>query len=104
MQFGIRLRTSLVTFLLVGVAAVQRAGADEGMWLLNQLPLKELKQRHDFTPNDAWVRHVMRSCVRMGSGGSGSLVSRDGLVITNHHIASHHLVNISSPGHDYLAD
>jgi hypothetical protein len=79
------------------------ARADEGMWLLNALPRETLKAKYDFTPDDAWVRHVTRSCVRMGWGGSGSFVSRDGLVITNHHIASQHLVNISSPRHDYLA-
>lgn len=80
------------------------ARADEGMWLINKLPSKELKQQYNFEPTAAWTEHVQKSCVRIGAGGSGSFVSPDGLVMTNHHVASDAIQDLSSEQHDYMAD
>ncbi len=78
--------------------------ADEGMWLFNDLPQAELQSRYGFTPSADWARHVMLSSVRFNSGGSASFVSSNGLVITNHHVASDTLHKISSPEHNYHED
>ena len=67
---------------------VSVAGADEGMWLFNKLPEKTLKQKHNFETTKHFTEHLMRSSVRVSYGGSGSFVSADGLVLTNHHVAS----------------
>ncbi|MEK6704425.1 MAG: S46 family peptidase [Bdellovibrionota bacterium] len=71
--------------------------ADEGMWLFNQLPLEVLKQKYDFTPTPEWIDHVMKSSVRFNIGGSGSFISKSGLVLTNHHVASDTLQKLSTP-------
>ena len=76
--------------------------ADEGMWLFNDPPRALLKKRHDFTITDAWLQHVQNSSVRFNSGGSGSFVSADGLIMSNHHVGADALQKLSDKEHDYL--
>ena len=76
--------------------------ADEGMWTLDNLPLQKLKERYHFTPTAEWIEHVQLSAVNFG-GASGSFVSPDGLVLTNHHVALGQLQKISSAEHDYVS-
>jgi hypothetical protein len=78
------------------------AVADEGMWLFNDPPRKQLKERYNFDATDAWLEHVQKSSVRFNSGGSGSFVSEDGLVLSNHHVGADTLQKISSKEKDYL--
>ena len=61
---------------------------DEGMWTFDNPPRQQLKDKYGFEPDQAWLDHVRLSSVRFNSGGSGSFVSRDGLVMTNHHVGS----------------
>ncbi len=62
--------------------------ADEGMWLFNAPPLKQLKEKYQFEPTQQWLEHLQKASVRFNSGGSGSFVSANGLVITNHHVGA----------------
>jgi len=80
------------------------ARADEGMWLFNNPPRKLLKERYDFEPSEEWLTHLQRSSVRFNSGGSGSFVSADGLVMTNHHVGADALQKLSSAEHNYLQE
>ncbi|MFO0973832.1 MAG: S46 family peptidase [Phycisphaerae bacterium] len=80
------------------------ARADEGMWLLNRPPAKLLKERHQFEVTPAWLEHVQKSCVRIGAGGSGSIVSADGLVMTNHHVGSDAIEKLSTEANNYIRD
>ena len=75
--------------------------ADEGMWTFDNPPLKQLKERYEFTPTQQWLEHVRLSSVRFNNGGSGSFVSPSGLVLTNHHIVFGQLQKLSSPQRDY---
>jgi hypothetical protein len=93
---------SLLLLSLALCGPVTPARADEGMWLLNKLPRKLLKEKHGFSVSDAWVEHVQKSCVRISSGGSGSLVSASGLVMTNHHVGSDVIEKLSSAEKNYL--
>ncbi|HVC98388.1 MAG TPA: S46 family peptidase [Pirellulales bacterium] len=77
---------------------------DEGMWLMNRPPRKLLRQRYGFEPSDAWLEHLRRSSVRFNSGGSGSFVSSNGLVMTNHHVGADCLQKLSSSEHDYIRE
>jgi Peptidase S46 len=79
-----------------------RISADEGMWTFDNPPLKQLKDRYGFVPTQVWLDHLRLSSVRFNDGGSGSFVSPDGLVLTNHHIALSSLQKLSTPEHNYV--
>jgi vacuolar-type H+-ATPase subunit D/Vma8 len=83
------------------VCLVATSRADEGMWLLNDLPKELLNKQHNFVPTDEWAQHVMLSSVRFSSGGSASFVSSNGLVLTNHHVAADTLQKLSTPENNY---
>jgi len=86
------------------IAFVASAAADEGMWLFNAPPLNQLKEKYQFEPTQQWLEHLQKASVRLNSGGSGSFVSANGLVITNHHVGADTLQKISDPQHNYLKD
>ena len=78
--------------------------ADEGMWLFNQPPQERLRQRYQFDLTDAWLEHLQKASIRFNSGGSGSFVSEDGLLISNHHVGADALQKLSTKEKNYLRD
>ena len=92
----------LPTVLLISAAIA--VPAEEGMWTFDNPPLKLLKAKYNFTPTQAWLDHLRLSSVRLNDGGSGSFVSPNGLLLTNHHVARGQLQKNSTAEHDYLRD
>ncbi|TMH72651.1 MAG: S46 family peptidase, partial [Betaproteobacteria bacterium] len=90
----------LAAALLIPCAAI----AAEGMWPLDNLPASRMKAEYSFTPGRDWVDHVMRASARIAGGCSASFVSRDGLVMTNHHCAAACVSQLSSAKKNFIAD
>jgi hypothetical protein len=98
-----RIRFYLALAAFAGVSmSVSPLQGDEGMWLYNNAPKEHLKSKYGFEPTDAWLDHLRLSSVRFNSGGSGSFVSPDGLVLTNHHVGADDLQKLSDEKNDYL--
>jgi hypothetical protein len=86
------------------VATHPAVRAEEGMWTFDNPPVKLLKEKYGFTPTQEWLDHIRLSSVRLNDGGSGSFVSPNGLLLTNHHVARGQLQKNSTAEHDYVRD
>lgn len=78
--------------------------ADEGMWLLNAPPTAAVKSAYGVDVTPEWLQRMQRAAVRFQTGGSGSIVSANGLVMTNHHVGSDMLLKLSTKERDLLKD
>ncbi len=92
--------------LFAGIAA-----ADEGMWLLPLLEKMNGKAMHELgcelTPKQIYDINntsLKDAIVQFGGGCTGEIISREGLLVTNHHCGYGNIQKLSGIGHDYLKD
>jgi hypothetical protein len=71
------------------------------MWTFDNLPTKKIQAAYGWAPDQAWLDHVRLSALRF-PGGSGSFVSKDGLVLTNEHVGRGWIQRVSSKEADYV--
>jgi hypothetical protein len=96
-----RLRTLVFAVAIAATALAAALRADEGFWPYNEIPRAAIKAKYKFDVTDAWLNHLQLATVRFG-GGTGSVVSPDGLVLTNHHIGLSSLQRLSTPEKDLV--
>lgn len=99
-----RVRFAVAGIVLLGSGIVVASGAraDEGMWTFDAFPSAKVKQLYGFSPDQNWLDRVRKASVRLDGGCSGSVISKDGLVLTNHHCVAGCASDLSGPGNDYL--
>jgi len=93
-------RITAIGLLIFATTALR---ADEGMWTFDRPPSQTIQQRYGFSVTKEWLDHLRLSSVRFPEG-SGSFVSPNGLVLTNHHVALEQLQKISTQQKNYVAD
>src|SRR5579862_1715825 len=96
-------KISRAALLFVAASAAFSVLADEGMWTYDNFPTAKMQGRYGWAPDAAWLKHARLSSIRLAQGCSASLVSADGLVMTNHHCARECLSELADAQHDYIA-
>jgi hypothetical protein len=71
------------------------------MWTFDNPPLKQWKERYNFEPSKEWLDKVRLASPKL-PGGSGVFVSPNGLIATNHHIASSAITKLSTKERDLM--
>src|SRR5262245_31061696 len=97
-------RTLIASFVVFAAALSVALIADEGMWTFNNIPRAAIAKKYKVEITDAWLQKLQRSVVRLETGCSGSFVSPDGLVLTNHHCAQSCLAENSTAARDLVAN
>src|SRR5215831_3365933 len=72
------------------------------MWLVNEFPSAKVQAAYGFAPSQEWLDRVRLGAVRLARGCSASFVSRNGLVMTNHHCVRDCVQDLSTAKDDYL--
>jgi hypothetical protein len=91
----------LAPAVLLAVLLVLPAFADEGMWLFNKPPKDLLLKKYGFAVTPEFMDHLRLSSISFG-GASGSFISPDGLVLTNHHVGQGAVQNLSTKDRDLM--
>ncbi len=79
------------------------AQADEGMWTFDNPPRAAIAGKYGVTLDSAWLDRVRLGTVRLDGGCTGSFISGEGLILTNHHCAEDCIAQNSTAESDLLA-
>ena len=79
------------------------ATADEGMWTFHGFPFDKANSQLKTSLDQAWLDRVRLATVRI-SGCTGSFVSSEGLILTNHHCVESCLAELSNKDKSYIDD
>ena len=102
-----------ILFVLAALTGSQNAKADEGMWMINLINdalEKKMQERglelsaDEIYDADAPGASISDAIVSMEFGCTGSIISDQGLLITNHHCAYSDIHGLSTPECNYLEE
>jgi len=95
-------RLGFAASLAVLTFAATPALADEGMWTFDNFPIQTVNDKYGTRIDQAWLDRVRNAAVRI-QGCSASVVSPQGLVLTNHHCVISCIQALSDAENDYVA-
>ena len=96
------------TLVLAVVCTATVAGSvtgarDEGMWTFDNVPRDAIAKKYGVQLTDDWLARYQKAVVRLETGCTGTFVSSNGLVLTNHHCVQSCLAENSSAKRDFVA-
>ncbi|HEY4275300.1 MAG TPA: S46 family peptidase [Rhizomicrobium sp.] len=95
--------TISIALAFLGLSATS-ALADEGMWTFDNFPTATVNQKLGTQIDQKWLDRVRAASVRLSTGCSASVVTTDGLVLTNHHCVRDCAQQLSTATTDYVKD
>ncbi|HVM99824.1 MAG TPA: S46 family peptidase [Caulobacteraceae bacterium] len=72
------------------------------MWPFDEAPVARVKDALGVSLDSRWLDHLRDASVRLTNGCSASIVSHEGLVLTNQHCLVNCAQQLSPPEHDYV--
>ena len=93
----------IISFVILATVLISPFSvfADEGMWTFDNPPTKQWKERYNFEPSKEWLDKVRLASPKVGTA-SGAFVSPNGLIATNHHVASGIITKLSTKERDLM--
>lgn len=103
------IKKSGLLFLSVLILSVNSLRADEGMWMLQLIQKLNSKEMSEigFKLSAKDIYDINKSSLKdailhFGGGCTAEIISKDGLVLTNHHCGYGAIQKLSTVDHDYL--
>ena len=93
-----------VPIAVLAALASFSAAADEGMWTFDNPPRAAIAEKYGVTLDAPWLDRVRQATLRLESGCTGSFISGDGLILTNHHCAEDCISQNSTPESDLVGN
>jgi len=85
MRAAMLARAAVLFTLAVCILVARPARAEEGMWTFDDVPTLDVQRALGVTLDRPWLDHLRRAAVRLSTGCSAAVVSRQGLALTNGH-------------------
>ncbi|WKL56385.1 S46 family peptidase [Asticcacaulis sp. ZE23SCel15] len=95
-----RFKLALAATTAFTLMAASSAQAEEGMWTFDNFPAAKVNETYGTKIDAKWLNHIQSAAVRL-SNCSASVVSSEGLVLTNAHCVIACAQDLSSPEADY---
>jgi hypothetical protein len=81
---------------------VQPGRFDQGkMWTFENAPVDYFKEAYNFDATDEWLEDARKSALRFASWCSGSFISDQGLILTNHHCSRNVATKVMNPDENF---
>lgn len=94
-------RQFLFTAASILALAATPALAEEGMWTYDNFPVARVNQTYGTNIDQAFLDRVQAASIRLSTGCSASIVSAEGLVLTNNHCVEACVQNLSTADNQY---